>query len=133
MGLPAAKLGDQIVATDTHVVLVPEPSGPDLPTPLPHLFTGIINGALSTNVNIMGRPAATIDSTADNIPPHIPTPPGKSFQRPPSNKATIKFGSTTVKINGKGAARSGDTAFTCNDPEDLPVGKVVSSGTVFIG
>ncbi len=132
MGQPAAKQGDQIVATDTHIVMVP--SGPALvPTPLPHPFTGIINGGLSSDVNIMGMPAATVDSTADNTPPHIPTPPGTAFQNPPANKATIKLGSPTVKINGKMAARNGDTAETCNDPADLPVGQVIAVGTVMIG
>jgi uncharacterized Zn-binding protein involved in type VI secretion len=43
------------------------------------------------------------------------------------------IGSPTVKINGKMAARSGDTAMTCNDPTDLPVGKVIATGTVYIG
>jgi len=38
-----------------------------------------------------------------------------------------------VRINGKPAARSGDTALTCNDPADLPVGTVVAAGTVRIG
>lgn len=133
MGLPAAKQGDQIVATDTHIVMVPAPLGPPVPTPLPHPFTGIINGSLSSDVNIMGMPAATVDSTADNTPPHIPTPPGTAFQKPPTNKATIKLGSPTVKINGKMTARNGDTAETCNDPADLPVGQVIAAGTVFIG
>ena len=133
MGQPAAKMKDQIVATDTHIVMVPAPPGPSVPTPLPHPFAGIISGNLSRDVNIMGLPAATVDSTADNTPPHIPTPPGTSFQKPPSNKATIKMGSATVKINGKMAARNGDMAMTCNDPADLPVGKVVAVGTVFIG
>ena len=64
---------------------------------------------------------------------HIPTPPGVAFQKPPSNKATIKLGSLTVKINGKMAARNGDTALTCNDPVDAPVGTVVAVGTVIIG
>jgi len=131
MGQPAAKQGDQIVAVDTHIVMVPSP-GP-VPTPLPHPFKGIINGNLSSDVKIMGLPAATVDSTAANTPPHIPTPPGVSFQKPPANKATIKLGSQTVKINGKAAARSGDTAETCNDPTDLPVGTVVAVGTVLIG
>jgi uncharacterized Zn-binding protein involved in type VI secretion len=36
-------------------------------------------------------------------------------------------------INGKPAARNGDTAMTCNDPADLPVGSVVALGTVLIG
>lgn len=132
MGQPAAKQGDQITAIDTHIVMVPSAAGP-VPTPLPHPFAGIINGGLSSNVNIMGMPAATVDSTADNTPPHIPTPPGTSFQAPPSNKATIKIGSPTVKINGKMAARNGDTAETCDDPSNLPVGTVVAVGTVLIG
>ena len=133
MGQPAAKQGDQIVAVDTHLVMVPAPPGPPVPTPLPHPFIGIINGSLSSDVNIMGMPAATVDSTADNTPPHIPTPPGTAFQSPPTNKATIKVGSPTVKINGKMAARNGDTALTCNDPADLPNGQVIAVATVFIG
>lgn len=133
MGQPVAKQGDKIIATDTHIVMVPAPPGPPIPTPLPHPFTGIINGNLSSNVNIMGMPAATVDSTADNIPPHIPTPPGTVFQKPPANKATIRIGSPTVKINGKMAARNSDIAETCNDPVDLPVGQVIAVGTVFIG
>ena len=131
MGQPAAKQGDQIVATDTHIVMVPGPT--PVPTPLPHPFTGIINGNLSSDVNIMGRPAATVDSTADNSLLHIPTPPGTAFQKPPANKATIKQGSPMVKINGKMAARHGDMALTCNDPTDLPSGQVIAVGTVFIG
>ena len=133
MGQPAAKQGDQIIATDTHIVMVPAPPGPPVPTPLPHPFIGIINGNLSADVKIMGMAAATVDSTADNTPPHIPTPPGTAFQKPPTNKATIKIGSPTVKINGKMAARNGDTAQTCNDPADLPVGQVIAVGTVLIG
>lgn len=132
MGQPAAKQGDQIVATDTHIVLVPAAPSP-VPTPLPHPFTGVINGNLSADVKIMGMPAATVDSTAENIPPHIPTPPGTAFQKPPANQGTIQFGSQTVRINGKAAARNGDTAMTCNDPADLPVGTVVAVGTVLIG
>jgi uncharacterized Zn-binding protein involved in type VI secretion len=133
MGQPAAKKGDQVMAVDTHIVMVPAPPGPPVPTPLPHPFAGIISGGVSSDVNIMGMPAATVDSTADNTPPHIPTPPGTAFQAPPSNKATIKLGSPTVKINGKMAARNGDTAMTCNDPADLPAGTVIAVGTVMIG
>jgi uncharacterized Zn-binding protein involved in type VI secretion len=43
------------------------------------------------------------------------------------------MGSQTVKINGKAAARSGDSVRTCNDPADLPVGTIVAVGTVMIG
>ncbi|PSB22149.1 hypothetical protein C7B65_01725 [Phormidesmis priestleyi ULC007] len=131
MGQPAAKQNDRITAIDTHIVIVP--GTPPVPTPLPHPFTGIINGNLSSNVNIMGLPAATVDSTAANTPPHIPTPPGTAFQNPPANQGTIKIGSPTVKINGKMAARNGDIAETCNDPAALPIGQVIAVGTVFIG
>lgn len=131
MGQPAAKQGDQIMATDIHIVMIPAPPGPPVPTPLPHPFTGIIDGDLSQDVNIMGMPAATVDSTASNTPPHIPQ--GGPFQKPPSNKATIKMGSTTVKINGNMAARNGDIAMTCNDPSDIPGGQVIAIGTVLIG
>lgn len=133
MGQPAAKQGDQITATDTHIVMVPAPPGPPVPTPLPHPFVGIIDGGLSSDVKVMGMPAATVNSTASNTPPHLPTPPGTTFQKPPSNKAEIMMGSATVKINGKMAARNGDTAKTCNDPVDAPVGTVVAVGTVMIG
>ncbi len=130
MGQPAAKQNDQIMATDIHIIMMPSPSGA-VPTPLPHPFTGIIDNGLSSDVNIMGMPAATVDSTASNTPPHIPQ--GGPFQKPPSNKATIRLGSTTVKINGKMAARNGDMAETCNDPADMPVGTVMAVGTVMIG
>ena len=129
MGQPAAKQGDKITATDTHIVMIPTPA--PTPTPLPHPFMGTIDGELSSDVNIMGKPAATVGSTATNTPPHIPQ--GGPFQKPPSDKGTIKIGSTTVKINGKMAARNGDMAMTCNDPADMPVGQVVAAGTVNIG
>src|SRR5438874_5795958 len=130
MGQPAAKQGDQVIATDIHIVMIPSPGGP-IPTPLPNPFTGQIDGGLSGDVNIMGKPAATQGSTATNMPSHIPA--GGPFQSPPSNKATIQMGSATVLINGKAAARNGDTALTCNDPADLPGGTVVAVGTVLIG
>jgi uncharacterized Zn-binding protein involved in type VI secretion len=132
MGKPAAKANDRVTGTDIHIVLVPSASG-SVPTPLPHPFVGMITGGTISSVKIEGQPAAVVGSTADNSPVHTPTPPGASFQKPPSNKATIRTGSATVKIGGKQAARAGDTATTCNDPADAPVGQVVASGTVTIG
>lgn len=128
MGAPAAKQGDQVTAPDKHLIQPPG-TAPPVSTPLP--FAGIISGGLSTNVNIMGMPAATVNSTANNQPPHVPT--GGTFVKPPSNQATIISGSGTVMINGNAAARNGDTATTCNDPTDLPDGTVVATGTVNIG
>lgn len=130
MGQPAAKQGDRVVATDTHVVLIPSPGGP-VPTPLPHPFTGQLDGGLAADVLIEGKPAAVQGSTATNTPAHVPQ--GGPFQKPPSNRATIQVGSATVLVGGKPAARNGDVALTCNDPADLPVGTVVAAGTVLIG
>lgn len=128
MGQPAAKQGDRITATDIHLI---QPPGPTSPVPVPHPFSGIIDGNLSGDVKIEGRAAATVNSTATNTPPHIPQ--GGTFVVPPKNRATIITGSLTVSINGRQAARAGDTALTCNDPVDMPVGQVVAQGTVSIG
>jgi uncharacterized Zn-binding protein involved in type VI secretion len=129
--MPAAKQGDQVLAVDIHIIMIPSPGGP-VPTPIPHPFMGILNSELSTDVKIQGVPAAVVGSVANNTPPHIPMGPGP-FQKPPSNRAKIITGSTTVKIGGKGIARLGDTAMTCNDPADLPVGTVIGTSTVLVG
>lgn len=102
--LPAAKKGDQITGVDVHIVMIPSPGGP-IPTPLPHPFAGMIDNAVSSSVNIMGMPAATQDSTASAVPPHIPQ--GGPFQKPPANKATIKMGSPNVMIGNGGGGGGG--------------------------
>jgi uncharacterized Zn-binding protein involved in type VI secretion len=132
MGQPAAKANDQIMATDIHIVIVPV--GPaQVPTPLPHQFSGMIGGSTVGSVKIGGQAAAVVGSTAQNSPAHIPTPPGVTFQKPPANQATVQMGSATVKIGGQPAARNGDTAMTCNDPADAPMGSIIAAGTVSIG
>jgi len=128
MGAAAARSGDRINATDMHMI---QPPGPTSPVLVPHPFSGIIDGSVSSNVTIGGQPAATVNSTATNTPPH--TPIGGSFVNPPTNQATIIKGSATVTINSLAAARSGDTATTCNDPLPAPVGTVSAVGTVTIG
>ena len=124
----AAKEGDRVVAIDTHIV---QPPGPTSPVPGPYPFNGLIDGNLSSDVTIEGRPAATLGSAATNTPPHIPI--GGTFVKPPSNRGTIITGSATVSTGGQPAARASDTAMTCNDPVDLQVGSVVATGTVSIG
>lgn len=130
MGNPAAKQGDKISGMDTHIIMVPSPGGP-VPTPTPMPFVGTISGELSSTIAIDDKPAATKGSTADNTPSHIPA--GGSFQKEPSNKATVQEGSSTVFFDDKPAARMGDPAMTCNDPADAPNGTVIASSTVFIG
>jgi uncharacterized Zn-binding protein involved in type VI secretion len=132
MGAPAANGSSSAMAVDTHIVLVPTPGGP-VPTPLPHPFSGTIDGGLVQTVKVGGQPAAVVGSTATNSPAHVATPPGTSFQRPPANRGTVFQGSATVRLGGKAAARLGDPVTTCNDPADAPVGQIVAAGTVLIG
>jgi uncharacterized Zn-binding protein involved in type VI secretion len=129
MGRPAAAQGDRVTATDTHLAIVP--SAPPVAQPSP--FVGLLTQALSPDVRIQGRSAAVVGSAALNQSPHQPVAPGTAFSRPPSNRATVQTGSSTVRINGKPAARAGDPAMTCNDPVDLPVGTVVAAGPVRMG
>ncbi len=106
--MPAAKQNDQVVGVDTHIIMIPSPGGP-VPTPLPHPFAGMLDGQLSTSVKIMGMPAATVSSTASNMPPHIPQ--GGPFQKPPMNKGEIIMGSPNVMIdNGGGGGGGGSGA-----------------------
>lgn len=130
MSKPLAKDGDDVVATDTHIVMIPSPGGP-VPTPLPNPFKGPLSSELSGTVFGDDKAAATVGSKASNSPQHIPA--GGPFQTPPSNEATVTMGSQTVFIDDKGAARAGDTAETCNDPSDLPIGKVVADSTIVVG
>jgi uncharacterized Zn-binding protein involved in type VI secretion len=131
MGKPIARADDQLIAVDTHIVMVPAVA--PIPTPLPHMFSGKLDGGLSTSVKANGRAVAVVGSTATNQPAHIPTPPGVSFQKPPSNSGTVMLGSANVLVQGKPVARAGDTALTCNDPADMPIGKIVAAGTVMVG
>ncbi|MBK8258777.1 MAG: PAAR domain-containing protein [Polyangiaceae bacterium] len=130
MGQPAAKEGDQVVAIDVHVVMVPSANGA-VPTPTPLPFSGKLSGDLSPKVFIDNKPAAVKGSTAQNEPAH--TAPAGPFQTPPSNKASVHNGSVSVFFDGKAAARLGDPAMTCNDPSDTPGGSVIANGTVLIG
>lgn len=130
MGVPAAKKGDEVVAIDTHVVMVPSPNGA-VPTPTPLPFRGKLSGDLAPSVFVDNKAAAVKGSTAQNEPAH--SAPAGPFQAPPSNKATVKEGSATVFFADKPAARMGDPATTCNDPSDAAVGSVVASGTVLVG
>ncbi len=81
MGQPAAKQGDQVVATDIHIVMIPSPGGP-MPTPLPHPFAGRARRlALEpTSTSRASRPRSQ-GSTATNTPAHVPQ--GGPFQKPP--------------------------------------------------
>lgn len=120
---PAAKDGDHVVATDTHLCL-------GVPTPVP--FNGLLDAKLSPNVLADHRHVAVVGSKATNTPPHVP-PPGLAFDVPPHNTACVVTGSGTVLVNHKAFARHDDEAETCNDPADSRVGHIVAKSTVVIG
>lgn len=123
-------MGDQVVGTDVHIIMIPSPGGP-VPTPLPHPFSGKIMSGCSTDVFIGGQPAAVVGSKAQCLPPHIPQ--GGPFQKPPTNDGTISGpGSATVLINGKPAAKTGDQVMTCNDPAPAPTSTITAAGTVLV-
>src|SRR5262249_49141413 len=134
----AASEGDQIVPTGTHSHWVNMPH-PPTPLLLPYPCVWKISENLSPNVRIAGQPAALGGSGGDNAKAGNPHkwPPGTSFVHPPKNMdlATITAGSGHVRINGRGAARNGDTCDTCNEPNGASSGRVVVSGqsTVWIG
>jgi uncharacterized Zn-binding protein involved in type VI secretion len=131
MGRPAAKLGDEVLGTDVHIVMVPSPGGP-VPTPTPMPFSGKIVEECSTTVLIAGCGAATVGSVAINTPPHVPPGPG-TFAHPPDDRGTVTQGSPTVLVDGKPAARVGDKVLTCADPVPLPNGVIAGECTVLIG
>ncbi len=121
-GIPAAKQNDQVVGVDVHIVMIPSPAGP-VPTPLPHPFSGMIDGDTEPSVEIMGMPAAILGSTASAMPPHIPQ--GGPFQIPPGNKATIMMGSPDVLIG------SGDSGGSADDLGAGATSTITEDGTYF--
>lgn len=126
MRQPAARKTDQVLGSDTHLVLVPSGTG-TVPTLLPgHVFSGRIETKTWLDVRIEGQPTATVDSVARNDPPHTPVPPGTSFAKPPSNRGSVSRGSGSVNIHGKSAARQGDPVRTCNDPTDRDAATITS-------
>jgi uncharacterized Zn-binding protein involved in type VI secretion len=130
---PAAKQGDTIRGTHTHVVMVPSASG-QTPTPVVgHVFNAAIAEGLSSTVMIQGRPAAVVGSVArSNLAQHRPVSPGVAYQVPPTFEGRVTRGSATVLIQGKPAARAGDPALTCGEPPGTAQVQVTGS-TVSIG
>jgi len=132
---PAAVMGDKATGLCTHIVLVPAPPGPPVPTPLPHPYMGTILLGCVTTVLIGNKPAAVLGAGLQNVPPHIPTPPGVAPAVPPTNDGRIILGSATVLIGGKPAARVGDTIMPCANSTPPGTGAIIGPGapTVIIG
>src|SRR5438128_2055296 len=132
---PAAVLGDKAMGLCTHIVLVPAPPAPPIPTPLPHPYSGSIMLGCATKVMIGGKPAAVMGSGLQNLPPHIPTPPGTAPGVPATNDGRIILGSSSVLIGGRPAARVGDQVMPCSNSTPPGTATIIGPGvpTVIIG
>ncbi len=115
---------------DIHIIDIPSAAGP-VPTPLPHPFVGQLDRELSSDVQVEGKPTATVGSLATANPKHIPQ--GGAFHKPPKDEAKVKTGGESVLVNDKAIAREGDVCWTCNDPMDLPTGVVIAVSSVVVG
>ena len=102
MGELAAKEGDFIEGTDTHMVITDPLTGPK---PIPgHKFKGELCDDLSENVFFEGKAAAYVGSIAKNSPPH--TPNGMSFGKNPKNEGEITASSLTPRPASSGRTSS---------------------------
>lgn len=127
MGLPAARVGDNVLQNGPHCHAPIHPAAL-VPTPVPHppMPLPIIVG--SPTVMIGGAPAAraTDQTQPCLIPACVPGGPG-----------VIAKGSATVLINGMPAARLNDTTMhaACVGPIPGPTGMIIGPGcpTVLIG
>jgi uncharacterized Zn-binding protein involved in type VI secretion len=133
----AAKRGDQILPQGPHIHAV-QVGNAISQLPFPCVWK--ITESLSNNVNIEGKPAATVGSGGDNsggASAHQPAPGSRFVSPPPGkmDKAAITQGSSKVFINRKQAARNGGLAETCNEPVGAASGTVVVAGAckVWIG
>lgn len=124
---PIAKKGDDVVGLDTHICLLPVGPG-TVPTPMSLPFAGKLSGGLVDSVRIDDQPVAVVGSEADNQPRHVC--PAGQFMQPPSDKARVTAGSSTVKAGGKSVARSGDPATSCDDLGASDNSHVIAMGTV---
>lgn len=109
-----AKAGDAIQGTDLHTV-TNSTSGDSEQMSFP--FSGpFLPVTLEQKVKINGMAVATINSKAQNEPPHIP-PPSDTFDNPPTNMGQLASCTIKVKVNGKKVARDGDSCTTCTEGE----------------
>ncbi len=143
MAEPAAKKGD-IIKSDGKGQVWVQPTGSTSPISAVFSYEGPIDNGLSSNVLIMGKPAAILGSTSTNSTPPASqvavTGQGSILTQNIDDKATISTASSNVLINGKKAARNGDKAMTwdySSGPPGIGTQKenasVQADGTVLIG
>jgi len=128
MGMPAARVGDQVMQLEPHCHAPIHPAAL-VPTPVPHpgLPLAIIPPGAVT-VLIGGQPAARMGDMTEPcmLPGCVPAGPG-----------VIVVASATVMIAGQPAARLNDQTLhaSCVAPIPAPTGQIMFPGcpTVLIG
>jgi uncharacterized Zn-binding protein involved in type VI secretion len=127
MGAPAVVMGDRITGLcPNHVI--PGPLGVPIPSPPLPFSAPLLLGVVST-VLIGGKPAAVMNSSGLNTPPHVGLHPADPFFAPPMQRGQVLVGSVTVLIGGQGAATASSTCQCCAVPGSI----VPSVVTVLIG
>jgi len=128
VGAPAIVMGDKITGQCAiHMIPNPATGAPQPSPPLP--FSAPLTMGLATKVMIGGKAAAVAGSSGVNTPPHVGLHPSDPYMAPPTEKGQIVMGSTTVLIEGKGAATGQSTCTCCATPGTL----VPTVMTVLIG
>jgi len=128
MGAPAVVMGDRITGLCPNH-LIPGPLGVPIPSPPLPFSAPLLLGVVGT-VLIGGKPAAVMNSSGLNTPPHVGLHPADPFMAPPMQKGTVVNGSATVLIEGKPAAMTGATCTVC---AGLPGTLTGTAMTVLIG
>lgn len=125
-----AKSGDLIQGTDVHTV-VNSTTSETQPQSFP--FSGaFIPATLEAKVKVNEMAVATINSQAENQPPHEP-PPSDTFSDPPTNLGQLSSCRIKVKVNGKNVARDGDSCTTCTEGDQNAQVRVQQKVKVCIG
>ena len=129
MGQPAAVLGDRITGV-CAIHQVPNPAS-GVPQPAPPMpFSAPVLQAVATRTLIAGKPAVVVGSTGLNTPPHVGLHATDPFMVPATQIGTVVKGSATVLIEGRPAARLGDSCSMC---AGLPGTLQGTATTVLIG
>ena len=129
MGSQAIVMGDKITGA-CAIHQVPNPaSGVPQPSPLPLPFSAPLLQGLATKVLIGNKPAAVINSTGMNTPPHVGLHGTDPYVTPTMQVGRILTASTTVYFEGQPAATAISQVTCCVEP-----GKLVPTVTdVLIG
>jgi len=128
MGTPAVVAGDRITGL-CAIHQIPSPVGaPMLGPPMP--FAAPLTVGLAATVLIAGKPAVVQGSSGFCTPPHVGLHASDPCMVPTMQEGKVLVGSTTVMIEGKGAAYTGCSVSQCMS---IPSQVVGTASTVLVG